>query len=521
MPSPSKATEDPTVYDLVVVGAGIYGVWAAYHAQQRGLKVLLIEKGDIGAQTSSCSTKLLHGGLRYLENLEFKLVRKSLKERAKLSQLFPHLFHAAEFIIPIINNQPAPLWKMRCGLWLYDHLSLSKSPVIRSSRLSPEESHLWSSQLKPTNIQAFMSYGDGITDDHRLTLSVAFSFVQLGGKILTYTRATPPPQKGSGGVVVVRTENEQGAQCEVQSRYVLHCSGTALTDPSYQTEPARISKGVHLILPKLPIDKALLLKSPLDGRVFFIVPWYGRSMLGTTDTVESVEQKPTVQAVDVDYLLHSLNHYFKFNYTQKDILGAFAGHRVLAGESTDSPSKQSRDWKMSEMSPHQSCSLGGKFTSARIDALEIIERRYGSALSVKQELLWGTCTPPEKMILFEKFQACQLSKDIFDHLFFRYGQHLSEVIKILQENESAKLKIHEDLNFIWAEISYCARHEYITHLSDLLRRRLPLMLLIKYDEKILETTLEICSTIKNWDSQKAREEFNQASQDWKTHSLFS
>jgi glycerol-3-phosphate dehydrogenase len=515
-------------YDLVVIGAGIYGAWAALHARLLGKKVLLVERGDLGSQTSSCSTKLLHGGLRYLENYEFSLVKKALKERAVLNKTFPHLFKPMEFVLPIRDGRPAQPWKLTLGLWFYDHMSFEDLPVPKSRRWSDREKSVYRTAYQVEDGDVLMSYGDGVTDDHRMCLEIVLEFLKQGGHYLSQTEAKLDSRASSGLKDALRTglkgqrqvllKSEDGNISKIWAGHLLHCTGRDIALGAELKKSAFVTKGVHLVLEKpAPFGKACLLHSPLDGRVFFAVPWYDRTLLGTTDTVEDASIAPRVENDDMDYLLKSFNHHLRAGVGRRDVVGSFAGYRVMAGRGSGEPSRQSREWSHEMLGDHQSFSLGGKFTSARVDALRMIENIFPKNPKSSQSMAFDESCSEEEIRLAGK--KLFLSEHVVDHLWFRYGGRALDVLALIGKNKALVRPLVSDLPFVWAEVEYCCRHELVEHLVDVLRRRIPVMILSPYQAPLLRDVLRVCSGIKGWGKRRQGHELEEATQQWMEHSL--
>jgi glycerol-3-phosphate dehydrogenase len=484
-------------YDLVVIGAGIYGCWSALHASSRGLNVALIDRGDIAGATSSCSTKLLHGGLRYLEQFEFSLVKKSLAERKQLKKMLPHLVRPTSFWIPIKEGKPTSPWKMSIGLWLYEHLAKSRGVVPPSRRRKIDDLLEAFPTLNFGQLDGAFSYGDIITDDHRMALIVALSATDHGCDLYTYHEASMPSDD------IMRLTPTEGDPFEIKGEKFLHCTGQALKNHPQLNAKLRLTQGTHLVLPDLGQKDALLLNSPLDQRKFFLVPWYGRTLLGTTDLPIKAEDTPKVSAHEVTYLLDSLKKTVGFDIKPKDILGSFVGVRVLRGGDGLNPSDVSRDWAFQPIANNEWASLGGKYTSARVDSLEMIDQLFPNTQAIDLRLRDSESSLP------------------IDHLHGRYGASTQKIHELISGEPGLSEKIFPDLNFIWAEVLYSLREEKVTHLVDLLRRRLPLTLLHPWDSKTARRAQEMAATELQWNEARSSEEFDLLKLHWQKSLSFS
>lgn len=499
------------VYDLCVIGGGIYGAWAALDAVQRGLSVLIVEKNDWGSATSQSSSKLLHGGLRYLEQFEFGLVRKSLKERDVLSTIVPHLVNPLRFIVPLYQDSRVGPFKMRLGLKIYDQLAGHSLTAKPHKRVDDEELFSMYPWLQHEGFKAALEYSDAQTDDSRLTFEVIRSASLQGVDVISYTEATITHTMDRLKVI-------QLYQPEILKRVNVQCKSVLMTTGPWKDanigqgskpkEKSRLTKGVHLILPNLNLEHAMTLMAQKDGRVFFIIPWYGRTMVGTTDTdYHGDVEKCRVEKDDVDYILKAVNGFMgKKKWEASDVIGSFCGLRVLQASDDDHPSQASREWALPEIRPAVFRSIGGKLTSAREDAVKAINHivdclgfDVGPSVSHKIPIQQGE---RKEDFLFEESWSSTLKS----HLQHRYGIHVSKVISVIKNDMRLEQHIHPDLSFVWGEVDYICQYETFHHLEDLLRRRLPLMILCSYDEKILNIVISKVQHYLKWSDEKCQAE---------------
>ena len=317
-----------------MIGGGIYGAWTAGHASRMGLRTALIDKGDWASGTSSASTKLIHGGLRYLEQFKFGLVRTSLKERAELMRLAPHLVRPLRICIPLFrSNRVGPL-KLKAGLRLYDLLA-GKRRIARAGKgITAGEARAAYPFLNPGELKGGLFYHDCQTDDFRLTLGVVAGTVKAGAAAANYVAAENLTENGGriaraevqdrlgGGRFLIRA----GAVVNAAGPWVVAGEGFSDGIPSGRV---CLSKGVHLVLEGLPTSDALLLMAGRDGRIFFIIPWYGRTLVGTTDSRYTGDpERVRVEPEDVDYLLSRIERYAPaLNLDSSSVISCFAGLR--------------------------------------------------------------------------------------------------------------------------------------------------------------------------------------------------
>jgi glycerol-3-phosphate dehydrogenase len=356
-------------FDLLVIGGGIYGAWTALDAALSGLRTALVEKGDWASGTSSVSSKLVHGGLRYLEHLRFGLVRKSLRERALLASLAPHRVRPARFIVPLYRSGRVGPLRLRAGLAVYDLLSTGDRPGGRTRRLGREETLRAYPFLQESGLVESLSYGDAITDDARLTLEVVEAAMQNGATALNYAEVVGPlsADNCAGGAVVRDLAGD--VSLDVSASVVVNTAGPWVADIAGcagVTGRLRLTKGVHLLFPPLPVEDAFLFLTRQDARVLFLIPWYGRTLVGTTDTGYGGDPETvSVTAADVDYLLTELSHVLRGGtWGRSSICGATAGLRTLLDVPGTEPSALSREWRLLEPAPGLLVSVGGRKKAA-------------------------------------------------------------------------------------------------------------------------------------------------------------
>ena len=299
-------------YDLLVVGGGIYGAWTAYDAALRGLHVALVEQRDWAGATSSASSKLIHGGLRYLEYGHLGLVRKTLDERRRLARLAPHRVRPLRFLFPVYRSDRVGMLRMSLGMWLYDRLAGRGQPVAPHRRLDRDEV-LQLADLEPDRLRGGFLFGDCRTDDARYTLEIVDGAWSAGGTVVNRTRAGELLLE-DGRIVGARVEDMESFETiDVRAATVVSCTGAWNLELPPGTRPARsvatrLTKGVHLVLPARESEDALVISSNDDARIVFLIPWYGRTLLGTTDTdFRGDPREVRVEREDVDYLLERAN----------------------------------------------------------------------------------------------------------------------------------------------------------------------------------------------------------------------
>jgi len=367
--------------DILVVGGGITGVATARDAAMRGLRVGCVEKRDFGYGTSSRSSKLIHGGLRYLEQMQFRLVFEGTHERALLRTLAPHLVRPIPFLFPVYKSSKRSPWIVRLGLWLYDLLA-GRRRYRRHKGLKAKGVQDAEPLLLDDSLRGGALYYDCMTDDARLCLENALSAAEEGATILNYCSFVRDlSEEGQIRGAVIRDECT-GQEYEIQCRSIIHCAGPWTDDVRKKTgyeesDMIRTTKGVHLVFPwkKLPLKQAVVLNSREDGRVVFAIPRGRVTLVGTTDT-DYTSKPDTVRATrdDVDYLMATLNHYFHENApTEDDIQATYAGLRPLVKDDASSPYDVSREHTIVR-DPRGVITIGGgKYTTYRRMADDCVE----------------------------------------------------------------------------------------------------------------------------------------------------
>ncbi len=379
---------DESVYDLLVIGGGINGAGIARDAVGRGLTVLLCEQDDLAAHTSSASTKLIHGGLRYLEQYEFGLVRKGLQEREVLLRAAPHLITPLRFVMPHVSSL-RPAWMIRIGLFLYDHLG--KRELLRGSELVNLRTHPVGAPLQPWVKRAFI-YSDGLVQDARLVVLNALDAAERGAQILTRTRVMSA-KRGTRHWDVVLHSKLTGAERTAKARCIVNAAGPWVTEvlrASLNIEPSRhlrMAKGSHIVVRRLfAHDYAYILQNR-DNRVIFAIPFEDDfTLIGTTDV--QYEGDPASAAIvddEICYLCEAVNGYFAHPVSPADVVWSYSGVRPLLDDELDALSEVTRDYKVELDAPEDKAPLlsvfGGKITTYRRlaeEAIALLQRPLGS-----------------------------------------------------------------------------------------------------------------------------------------------
>ncbi len=508
-------------FDLLVCGGGIYGAWTAYDAALRGLKVALIDQGDWGGATSSASSKLVHGGLRYLEQFEFKLVRKALAEREMLMKVAPHRVWPLRFGVPVYAHSRIGRLRLKLGLTLYDLLAAHQTTLVKRHRFFSHNRFIERFPLlNAEKLKCGFTYADAQTDDARLVLELVDGAIKTGAVCVNYCALTGLIEESgyvSGAHVVDRLTNQS---CEIRARQIVFATGRwQSADPLVQQD-CRLTRGIHLIMPPLLKDEALLLTAPADGRVFFVIPWYGLTLLGTTDTsyqgsLDNIE----IDQTDIAYLLDAVNAYLQTPWSETDIIGAFAGVRVLQTEpgSVTAPSSVSRDWTLKTAANGAHYSIGGKLTSARQDAAQIVDRvcaALGIQVSCATQDRFFPWYPDESQGEFsawsqtvqEQLLQAGVDPESACWLIRRHGGNVPEILQEIARQPALAQRIIPSLPFITADLLHCAVNEMAVHLDDVLRRRIPLLILAKLTESDLCRITGYIAGVLHWDATRCQQE---------------
>ena len=500
-------------FDLLICGGGIYGAWVAYDAALRGLRVAIVEQGDWACATSSASSKLIHGGLRYLETYDFKLVRKALAERRRLLEAAPHRVWPMRFGVPVYADSRIGALQLKAGLILYDFLA----GLSGANRAGKHMAHRHFGRkafaerfpfLRGTGLKGGFTYGDAQTDDARLVLELIAGAMEAGAVCVNYCRMTGYIEAG-GQVSGAMLQDRLGHNStQVSARQIVNASGQWSAASEQGRGWCKLSKGIHLVMPALPTDEALLLTARSDGRVFFVIPWYGMTLIGTTDTDYSGDlDHVAVEAEEIAYLLAEANHYFDKDWMEKDVVGSYAGLRVMKHSDAASPSAVSRDWELKTASNGVHCSIGGKFTSAREDAACIVNTVCAQlgvdvpCQTMRRRFPWA---PQQDYLEWSAAITARARQLGIDHesarwLARRHGKRAEEVLSKVENDAKLAERITPALPFIYADLLLSARDEMVMNLHDLLRRRMPLLILARFAENDLRRIAATVAPVMGWD----------------------
>jgi len=485
-------------FDVLVIGGGIYGAWTAYDAALRGLSVALIERHDWASGTSSASSKLIHGGLRYLEHYDFGLVRDALVERRRLHRLAPHLVRPLGFVMPVWKGPRASMPMLSAGLTLYDLLGGRGQPVGWHRRFSAKALLRHFPFVDPERLRGGYWYGDCQQDDARLTLTVVAAAQQAGAIVANRMAAETLLEEG-GAVAGARVHDRLAdARFDLRARIVVNAAGPWAPQLLGDAAPrVRRVKGIHIVVPAIPdCDQAFLLTAQ-DGRVFFVIPWYGRTLIGTTEQEVTDPDRAHATDEEVRYLLAGARNGLPgLPWTEGDVIARFAGVRTLQAEDAANLAAVTREFTVLEPRRGVLMPIGGKFTTARCDAVEIVDRAQQSlGLPVTPSCTARAPLPgaPPADEPFERWQAAMIpllkqrgvDAPCATALTLRHGTGIGRIAELIQEDPRRARRLSPATTLVVAELVLAVRDEMALSLEDVLRRRAPLLLLDRVDRLLI------------------------------------
>jgi glycerol-3-phosphate dehydrogenase len=418
-----------------------------------------------------------------------------LAERERLLRLAPHRVWSLDFGVPVYAGSRLKSWQLRIGLTAYDFLAGKLFAPERHHRLSQQAFAARFSLLGKAALQCGFIYADAQTDDARLVLELVAGAIQHGAVAVNYCRVTQLQEQEGKACGAIVADQLDGNTASIAAKQIVDATGRWAATHA----PCRLTKGVHLLLPAAGLGDALLLTAPSDGRVFFIIPWYGMTVLGTTDTdYRGDVDQVMVEPQDVRYLLDAANAYLKTAWTEADVSGSFAGVRVMRGNEQSSPSAVSRDWELVTANNGVHYSLGGKITSAREDAASIVDAVcaqlgvHAPCATQNTPLPW---TPDAdfqtwKGNFYSEAKALCVDDECCLWLMRRHGKRATEILRSIAADMTLAQRIVPTLPLIYADLLHCAQHEMVMRQDDLLRRRMPLEILTQLDEATLRRIAE-------------------------------
>ena len=500
-------------FDLVVIGGGVVGAGVALDAATRGLRTALVEARDLASGTSSRSSKLFHGGLRYLEQLEFGLVREALAERElMLTRLAPHLVKPVSFLYPLRHR-----WWERpyvgAGLALYDTMGGARS-VPRHKHLTRAGAQRLVPALRRDALVGGIRYFDAMTDDARHTMTVARTAAHYGAVIRSSTQVVGFTKEADriSGVRVLDCEN--GAETDVAAHVVVNCTGV-WTDELQRLSGergrfrVRASKGVHIVVPRDRIvsDSGIILRT--ETSVLFVIPWRGHWILGTTDTEWNLDlAHPAATRSDIDYILHHVNRVLATPLTHADIEGVYAGLRpLLAGEDA-ATSKLSREHAVARVAPGMFAIAGGKYTTYRVMAADAVD----AAAADLPTRIAPSITDKVPLLGADGYHALVNQADRLAtryglhpyrvrHMLNRYGSLIHQVLEPAAGRRELLAPLPGAPDYLAVEVLHAVSHEGALHLEDVLTRRTRIY--FEYPHRGVESArpaAELMAPVLGWDA---------------------
>jgi glycerol-3-phosphate dehydrogenase len=501
-------------FDIVVIGGGVTGFGCALDAATRGLSVALIEQRDIASGTSSRSSKLIHGGLRYLERFDFKLVREALIERGLLlTKLAPHLVKPVSFLYPLRHR----VWErayVGSGVMLYDLLAAQGTNPLPVHR---HLSHRGMLEIMPAidgdRFVGALQYWDAEADDARFTLAVARSAAAHGAVIAPSVRATGFLQRGGHRVEGVEAVDlESGRELTIRARAVINATGVwsdlVETFAGERTRNVTASKGIHLVVPRDRIDSETGLITKTERSVLFIIPFGGHWLIGTTDTPWDLGlAHPAASRTDIDYLLGHANTVLADPLDHEDVTGVYAGLRPLVTGDAESTAKLSREHAITHPAPGLVTIAGGKWTTYRVmaaDTVNTVAESFANPIpeSRTEEVpLHGSAGYHHLWEARRRIAADSgLPLHQIERLLGRYGSDVDDLLALIEEQPELGRPLPGAENYLAAEVQYAATHEAALHLSDVLTRRTRIS--IEVPDRGLtaaEASAEILAPVLGWD----------------------
>jgi glycerol-3-phosphate dehydrogenase len=489
-------------FDVLVIGGGITGAGVALDAASRGYRVALVEKADFASGTSSKSTKLAHGGIRYLPQFDFPMIHEGVVERGLMVRHAPFLVRPLPFVIPVYEHMRWPsglpvrpptdfglAFMLDIGLWMYD-LMAGRLNIGRHKRITSQEVLRRAPTLRRQGLKKALLYYDAQTNDAQLTITVLRTAAQFGAVVTNYTEVTSFTRANDRltGAVVCDTLSRQ--EVSISARHIINATGVfaeqvaALTGDESKATVAP-SKGIHLVVPRERLkitDTAVVLPETEDGRILYIIPWQSRAVIGTTDTGSGNLDDPQASPADIAYLLKNVNDYLEVNLTTEDIISVYAGYRPLVKSRGARTAELSRTHVVLQENNGMVTIVGGKLTTYRRmaqDTVDVLAKRDSISLShpTQKLLLAGAIGwRNAKREIEARGQQLDLAPDIIEHLEFHFGSNARSVLDLMEKDESLRERLRPDLPYVYAEVVYGCRAEMAMTLEDMLARRTSIML---------------------------------------------
>jgi glycerol-3-phosphate dehydrogenase len=463
-----KVRKKDKEWDIVIIGGGSTGLGCAVDAASRGYKTLLLEQVDFSKGTSSRSTKLVHGGVRYLQQGDVSMVFEALQERGLMFKNAPHLVSNQSFIIPTYDFWGGPFYTV--GLKVYDMMA-GKLGLGPSKHLSFDETVAAIPTVEQEGLRGGVIYQDGQFDDSRMAISLAQTCIDYGGTVMNYCKVTALIKEGELITGVVANDQETGEDFVIKTKVVINATGVFADEVIQMDEPGKRdmivpSQGIHLVLEKnfLPNKYAIMVPHTSDGRVMFAVPWHNHIVVGTTDTlIENHSLEPVALESEVDFVLETAGQYLVKQPTRKDVLSVFAGLRPLAKPDDENKTTKeiSRGHKIIISVSGLITIIGGKWTTYRKMAEDTIEKA----------IMLGGLPERECVTRHLPIHGFRMNMDPQYDPMAQYGIDMEDILAIGEDEENMDGFISEKLNILKAQIVWAVRNEMARTVEDVLARR--------------------------------------------------
>ncbi|RZS91252.1 glycerol-3-phosphate dehydrogenase [Motilibacter rhizosphaerae] len=518
----ATSTLRSTELDVLVVGGGVTGAGVALDAVTRGLRVGLVEARDFAAGTSSRSSKLIHGGLRYLEQKDFTLVHEALRERSlMLRSLAPHLVRPVPFLLPLQHR----VWErgyIGAGVTLYDVMAgLGGSRVVpHHKQLTRRGALKLAPGLRPDALVGAIQYYDAQVDDARHTLTIARTAAEYGATLLTSARVTGYLRDRNRVVGATVKDLESGEEFAVRAKRVIAATGVWSNEVqelagAHRSFSVKASKGVHILVRRDRIDlhSGMILRT--EKSVLFVIPWGSHWIIGTTDTPYDLDKAhPAASSADIDYILDHVNAVLRSPLSREDIVGTYAGLRPLLSGDADDTAKLSREHTVAEPAPGLVIVAGGKYTTYRVmakDAVDFATRNFRHPVP-------ASVTETLPILGAVGYQALRNQREQLatrygipvervDHLLSRYGSGIPELMDLIGGDPSLGQPLSGAPDYLRVEIAYAASHEAALHLEDVLTRRTRIS--VEEPDRgvaVAEEVAAILAEVLGWDAATVRRE---------------